>query len=121
MVTRTSGGSCVASAAYMAGEKIKNERDGKLHDYRSKHEVVHKEILLPVNAPLEFHERAKLWNAAEIAEKRKNSQTARSINAALPRELSKEDQIDLVRQFCEQCFVTAGIFREWSKTWKMGR
>ena len=38
-----------------------------------------------------------------------NSQTARSINAALPRELSREDQIDLVRQFCEQCFVSKGM------------
>ena len=109
MVTRSKGGCCVASAAYIAGEKIKNERDGQIHDYRNKHEVVHKEILLPANAPPDFRERAKLWNAAEIAEKRKNSQTARSINAALPKELSRADQIDLVRQFCEQCFVSKGM------------
>ena len=109
MVTRSKGGCCVASAAYIAGEKIKNERDGQIHDYRNKHEVVHKEIMLPSNAPPEFRERAKLWNAAAAAEKRKNSQTARSINAALPRELSREEQIDLVRQFCEQCFVSQGM------------
>ena len=109
MVTRSKGGSCVASAAYIAGEKIKNERDGKIHDYRNKHEVVHKEILLPANAPPEYSNRAKLWNAAEAAEKRMNSQTARSINAALPKELSRADQIDLVRQFCEQCFVSKGM------------
>ncbi len=109
MVTRSSGGSCVASAAYIAGEKIKNERDGKTHDYRNKHEVVHKEILLSISAPPEFRDRAKLWNAAEAAERRKNSQTARSINAALPKELSRTDQIDLVRQFCEQCFVSKGM------------
>ena len=109
MVTRSKGGSCVASAAYIAGEKFKNERDGKTHDYRNKHEVVHKEILLPKNAPPDFRNRAKLWNAAEAAEKRKNSQTARSINAALPRELSRVEQIDLVRQFCEQCFVSKGM------------
>ena len=109
MVTRSKGGSCVASAAYIAGEKIKNERDGKIHDYRNKHEVVHKEILLPANAPPDFRDRTKLWNAAEATEKRKNSQTARSINAALPKELSREDQIDLVRQFCEQCFVSQGM------------
>ena len=109
IVTRSSGGSCVASAAYIAGEKIKNERDGKTHDYRGKHEVVHTEILLPSNAPPEYRDRAKLWNAAEAAEKRKNSQTARNINAALPRELSREDQIDLVRKFCSQCFVSKGM------------
>ena len=99
----------MASAAYIAGEKIKNERDGQTHDYRGKHEVVHKEIMLPSNAPPEYRNRAKLWNAAEAAEKRKNSQTARSINAALPRELSREDQIDLVRHFCDQCFVSKGM------------
>ena len=109
MVTRSKGGCCVASAAYIAGEKIKNERDGKTHDYRNKHEVVHKEIMLPINAPPAFRERAKLWNAAEAAEKRKNSQTARSINAALPKELSRANQIDLVKQFCEQCFVSQGM------------
>ena len=99
----------MASAAYIAGEKIKNERDGQIHDYRNKHEVVHKEIMLPTNAPPDFRNRTKLWNAAESAEKRKNSQTARSINAALPKELSRADQIDLVRQFCEQCFVSQGM------------
>ena len=109
MVTRSKGGCCVAGAAYIAGEKIKNELDGKIHDYRNKHEVVYKEILLPANAPPEYRDRAKLWNAAEAAEKRKNSQTARSINAALPKELSRADQIDLVRQFCEQCFVSQGM------------
>ena len=39
MVTRSKGGCCVASAAYIAGEKIKNERDGKIHDYRNKCEL----------------------------------------------------------------------------------
>lgn len=109
MVSRSDGGCCVASAAYIAGEKIKNERDGKTHDYRSKSEVVYKEILLPTNAPPEYRDRVKLWNAAEIAEKRKNSQTARSINAALPKELSRDDQIELVQRFCEQCFVSKGM------------
>ena len=89
MVTRSKGGCCVASAAYIAGEKIKNERDGKIHDYHNKHEVVHKEILLPTNAPNEFYDRAKLWNAAEAAEKRKNSQTARSINPVFLSDLSQ--------------------------------
>ena len=109
IVSRSAGASCVAKAAYIAGEKIKNERDGVTHDYRRKHEVVHKEILLPVGAPERFHERTVLWNAAEQKETRKNSQTARSIDAALPRELSREEQIDLVRKFCDQNFVAKGM------------
>ena len=109
IVSRSAGASCVAKAAYIAGEKIKNERDGVTHDYRRKHEVVHKEILLPAGAPEKFRERAVLWNAAEQKETRKNSQTARSIDAALPREISREEQIDLVRKFCNQNFVTKGM------------
>ncbi len=50
-----------------------------------------------------------LWNAAEQKETRKNSQTARSIDAALPREISREEQIDLVRKFCDQNFVAKGM------------
>ena len=109
IVSRSAGASSVAKAAYIAGEKIKNERDGVTHDYRRKHEVVHKEILLPAGVPERFRERAVLWNAAEQKETRKNSQTARSIDAALPREISLEEQIDLVRIFCNQNFVAKGM------------
>ena len=109
IVSRSAGASCVAKAAYIAGEKIKNERDGVIHDYRLKHEVVHKEIMLPAGAPEQFRERAVLWNAAEQKETRKNSQTARSIDAALPREISLAEQIDLVRNFCNQNFVAKGM------------
>lgn len=68
IVSRSTGASCVTKAAYITGEKIKNERDGVTHDYRKKHEVVHKEILLPDRAPLEYMNRSVLWNAAERKE-----------------------------------------------------
>ena len=45
----------------------------------------------------------------ESSETRKNSQTARHIDAALPVEISRYEQIDLVRKFCNQCFVSKGI------------
>ena len=45
--------------------------------------------MLPSNAPSEFRERAKLWNAAEAVEKCKNSQTARSINPVFLSDLSQ--------------------------------
>ena len=109
IVSRSAGASCAAKAAYIAGEKIRNERDGVAHDYRRKHEVVHKEILLPAGAPEHFRKRSVLWNAAEQKETRKNSQTARSIDAALPREISRTEQIDLVRQFCAQNFTSYGM------------
>ena len=99
----------MAKAAYISGEKIKNEYDGVTYDYRRKCEVVHKEILLPDNAPPYFKKRSILWNAVEKSEKRKNSQTARHIDAALPVEISCSEQIDLVRHFCQQCFISKGM------------
>ncbi len=99
----------MAKAAYISGEKIKNEYDGVTHDYRRKHEIVHKEILLPDNAPPKFKNRSILWNAVEKSETRKNSQTARHIDAALPAEISRDEQTDLVCQFCKQCFVSKGM------------
>ena len=109
VVSRGKNASAVAKAAYISGEKIKNSYDGVPHDYRKKKEIVHKEILLPSNAPPEFMKRAVLWNAVEQAEKRKNSQTAKHIDAALPVEISRDEQIDLVRNFCLQCFVSRGM------------
>lgn len=107
IASRGKGASAVAKAAYISGEKIKNEYNGVIHDYRKKREVVHKEILLPDNAPSHFKKRSVLWNAVESAETRKNSQTARHIDAALPVEISRSEQIDLVRHFCQQCFIAA--------------
>ena len=62
-----------------------------------------------MGAPEQFRKRAVLWNAAEQKETRKNSQTARSIDAALPRELSRDEQIDLVRNFIAQNFTSYGM------------
>lgn len=64
---------------------------------------------MPSNAPPKFKNRSVLWNAVECAETRKNSQTAKHIDAALPMEISREEQIDLVRHFCMQCFVSKGM------------
>ena len=64
---------------------------------------------MPYNAPTKFKSRSILWNAVEKSETRKNSQTARHIDAALPVEISRDEQIDLVRHFCQQCFVSKGM------------
>ena len=109
IVSRGKGASAVAKAAYISGEKIKNEYDRVTHDYRKKREIVHTEILLPDNAPPHFKKRSVLWNAVEKSETRKNSQTARHIDAALPVEILRIEQIDLVRKFCQQCFISRGM------------
>lgn len=109
IIGRSSGRSAVASAAYRAGEKIKNERDGVLHDYSRRRGVVYKEIILPHDAPLEYYDRKTLWNAVEFAEKRCDAQTAREVEVALPYELNLQEDIALLREFIDKNFVDLGM------------
>ena len=109
IVSRGKGKSAVAAAAYRSGEKLTNERDGMTHDYTRKGGVVHNEIMLPPHAPPSFSDRSTLWNSVELYEKAGNAQLAREIDAALPIELSREEQIRLVREYCSSQFVSKGM------------
>ena len=79
------------------------------HDYTRKGGVVHTEIMLPPHAPPSFSDRSTLWNSVELYEKAGNAQLAREIDAALPIELSREEQIRLVREYCSSQFVSRGM------------
>ena len=109
IVSRGKGKSAVAAAAYRSGEKLTNEWDGMTHDYTRKGGVVHTEIMLPLHAPPAFSDRSTLWNSVELYEKAGNAQLAREIDAALPIELSREEQIRLVREYCSSQFVSRGM------------
>ena len=80
-----------------------------IHDYTRKHGIVHSEILLPSNAPPNFQDRGTLWNSVEQIEKACNSQLARELEVALPIELSREEQVRLVRAYCSSQFVSRGM------------
>ena len=99
----------MAAAAYRSGEKLVNEWDGLTHDYTRKGGVVHTEIMLPAHAPPEFQDRSTLWNAVEQIEKSSTAQLAREIEVALPVELSRAEQLALVRAFVKDNFVDAGM------------
>ncbi|WP_288979503.1 MobQ family relaxase, partial [uncultured Parvimonas sp.] len=109
IISRGKGKSAVAASAYRSGEKIKNEYDGIVHDFTRKGGIVYTEILLPQNAPQEFVNRSVLWNSVEKIEKSKNSQLAREIEIALPKELNREKQINLVREYVKENFVKVGM------------
>jgi MobA/MobL family len=102
-ISRGAGRSATAAAAYRAGERIRDERTGLLHNYSRRTDVSHKEILLPSNlqGPLGAWatERANLWNAAERAERQRNSRVAREYQVALPAELNHAQRLQLARTF----------------------
>ncbi len=101
--------SAVGACAYRSGEVLKNEYDGITHDFTRKRGIVHTEILLPPHAPPDFADRSTLWNSVEKIEKSKNSQLAREIEVALPIELDREQQIQLVRDYVQKNFVSVGM------------
>lgn len=80
-----------------------------IHNYTRKRGIVHSEILLPSNAPPNFQDRGTLWNSVEQIEKACNSQLARELEVALPIELSREEQVRLVRAYCSSQFVSRGM------------
>ena len=109
IISRGKGKSAVAASAYRSGEMIKNEYDGIVHDFTRKGGIAYTEILLPQHAPQEFSDRGTLWNSVEKIEKSQNSQLAREIEIALPKELDREKQIELVREYVKENFVNVGM------------
>jgi hypothetical protein len=109
MISRSAGRSATAAAAYRSATHIEDHRTGLSFDYRARGGVDHVEILAPAHAPEWAQDRAALWNAAEAAETRKNSQVAREIRVALPAELDHAQRVELVRDFCQRQFVDRGM------------
>ena len=66
-------------------------------------------MLLPKCAPQEWQDREKLWNAVEEVETAKGSRLAREFVVALPIELNREQQIELLRDFIRKQFVSDGM------------
>lgn len=109
VIGRNAGRSAVAAAAYRSGESLVNEYDGIEHDFSKKRWVEFTEIILPENAPKEYSDRSTLWNAVEMSEKSKDAQLCREFEIALPKELTREEQIELVEQFARDKLVSQGM------------
>lgn len=109
VVSRGAGRSAVAASAYLSCSRLYNDYDGIQHDYTKKQGLVWQEVFLPEYAPQEWQEREKLWNAVEEVETAKDSRLAREFVVALPIELSREEQIELLQEFIREQFVSDGM------------
>ena len=94
-ISRSNGRTATAAAAYRAGAEIADLRTGEFHDYTRKRDIVHSELVLPAGSPAWAQDRAALWNAAEAAEKRKDARVARDYEVAIPKELTRDQGIDI--------------------------
>lgn len=109
IVSRAKAESVVAAAAYQSGEKLFSEYDGQWKSGDHLERIVFKDILLPPNAPRAYADRQTLWNAVDASETKDNAQTARRFIITLPKELSIEDNIALIRNYCQTQFVDKGM------------
>jgi Ti-type conjugative transfer relaxase TraA len=117
VISRASGRSAVAAAAYRSAEQLHDERLDRTHDFTDKSGVVHSEVLLPDGAPEHLSDRERLWNEVEATEKRKDAQLAREVEFAIPREMTQAQGIDLARDFVGQEFVARGMIADLNVHW----
>ena len=109
VVSRGAGRSAVAASAYLSCSRLYNDYDGIQHDYTKKQGLVWQEVFLPEYAPQEWQDCKKLWNAVEEVETAKDSRLAREFVVALPIELNREEQIELLQEFIQDQFVADGM------------
>ena len=108
-VNRSSGRTSVASMAYRAGEKLKDERTGLTHDFTKKSGVAHTEIISNLDIDID---RNQLWNLAEQSENRKDARTAREWVIALPDELNADQRKDLAKDFASSFVDRYGVIAD---------
>ncbi|WMS45368.1 MobA/MobL family protein (plasmid) [Acuticoccus sp. MNP-M23] len=99
-VSRTTGRTATAAAAYRSGALIHCKFQNRVHDYRRRNGVDESRIFTPENAPDWLSDRSELWNAAELAEaknpKKESAQTAKEILFTFAHEISPEGRRAIV-------------------------
>lgn len=94
--------SSVATSAYMSREKLKDDTMNRTFNYSGhEHDNTFSNITLCENAPKEWQDKAKLWNAVEEQEQGKNTRKARQWILAIPQEMTQEQQEEAVKKFQE--------------------
>ncbi len=108
-IKRSAGQSAVAAAAYRAGEKLYSSYYGEISDFTYKGGIVETGILLPEYIPEKYSDREYLWNEVEKIEKGKKAQLAYSFDFALQNEFTAEENIEIVKRFLNEYFVSRGM------------
>jgi len=105
---RSKNESVIHRSVYITGRTLYDSRTGKyIPNHRT--DVVWHEIFLPNNAPPGYEDLQTLAEAMESAEKRCNSRTARQYILNLPNTLPQITQIELIRKFIKENFVSRDL------------
>ena len=106
-ISRSAGRSATAAAAYRTGKEVIDERTGVIFDYTRRSGVDHVSMHLPAGCVA--MDTDTLWNAAEFAEKRKNSTVARELLFAQPHELSRMERHALSASIADAMVERYGV------------
>ncbi|MEM6866772.1 MAG: MobQ family relaxase [Cyanobacteria bacterium P01_C01_bin.121] len=99
-LSRSTGASATAAAAYRAGERIHDDRTGLTHDYQRRTGVEAAEIITPKGVTW-VRDRSQLWNAAEQAERKRNARVAREAIICFPHQLASSERSRTGRELGE--------------------
>ncbi|MCW2307381.1 MobA/MobL family protein [Rhodobium gokarnense] len=91
--------SAVAKAAYNSGTAIWNERENKVTNFGNRADVVHSALLAPEGAPAWARDRAQLWNMVDTTAKRRDARLAKTIDAAISRDIPQDQWVPLLHAF----------------------
>lgn len=110
-ISRGQGRSIIRAAQYQSRERLYDEYYGRTYYDYSRSDILHTEILLPPNAPLEFYNRQTLWCEVDRAENRSDSRTARRAIGSLPneKEFTLTDHIEIIREYVNENFISMGM------------
>ena len=114
IISRGKGKTSTAAAAYRSGTKIVDDELGETYNYTRKGGVAFSEIILCANAPSTYSDRQTLWNEVQKIEKQKNAQLCREVEVALPIEFSRDEQVEVVREYIKKNFTDKGMIADWS-------
>lgn len=103
-ISRSKGGSAIAAYCYRNGTKARDPRLGITYDYRNRRNGVASRFVEGWDGS-----KLALWQAAESAERKKNSCVAREIQVSLPRELTSEQGERLTRRFAQFIVSEYGV------------
>ena len=147
IVGRSKGKSIISASAYLNGDVMKNEENGRISYYTSKKEVVYTSLMMCENAPQEWQnvsaenikrfqksvrykradnkeaalekfkltfQKQRLWNEVLKIEKSSDAQLGRSFEFSLPKEWSRQEQIEYTTDYIQKNFVDKGMCADWS-------
>lgn len=125
-ISRGSGGTIVGAAAYCRGACLYDDRYNEKRDFAYKsRDVIHSEFSIPKDAPQWLTDMVAnseslpqdFWNRVEASERAVNAQLGRMLEFSLPVELTKEQNIQLAREFIQEQFAALGMVADWSVHW----